>query len=146
MEHQTFDDFTGNWVARTQLIVPLFSRSISLWLKSLRFHLTEAPISDFLTHFPMDFNVGFLDRFRWRISCAVAIHCTGGLTCKERWSAELRRIFMTNNSPAAISNACYSAPSNNFDPSPFIQMTTINDILFSSSDTQHNPPSHSPKS
>ena len=109
VRRQTFEDYTGNW--------NWLSVNLSLLYLS-DFTWQEAPISHFLTHFPMDFDVGFLDRFRWRISCTRRLpYIGGGLTCKDRWSAVLRRIFMTNNSPPAISNACYCALCcNNFDP------------------------------
>ena len=67
---------------------PLFSQSIS----PHRFPLTQAPISDFLTHFPMDFNVGFLDRFRWRISCARGCHTL-------HWRIDLLRAVIGCASP-----------------------------------------------
>ena len=113
---------TNDWRSLVSQCLPLFT-------VSLKFHLTEAPMSDFLTDFPTDFDVGFLDRFP-AAGCHPSIG--RGLTCKDRWSVRSfeasGRIFMTNNSPAAISNACYTALRNNFDP--FIQMTTINGAHF----------------
>ena len=54
---------TNDWRSLVSQCLPLFT-------VSLKFHLTEAPMSDFLTDFPTDFDVGFLDRFRWQISWA----------------------------------------------------------------------------
>ena len=112
----------------------LVSQCLLLFTVSLKFHLTEAPMSGFLTDFPTDFDpsdfsTDFDDRFPGA-GCHPSIG--RGLTCKDRWSVRSfeasGRIFMTNNSPAAISNACYTALRNNFDP--FIQMTTINGAHF----------------
>ena len=102
------------YAAKHLRITPIDWLPSSLVSQSLRFHLTEAPISDFLTDFPMDFDVGFLDRFPAGDGCHTLDEEDWPVKTGDRLCFE--RIFMTNNSPAAISNACYTAYCTNFDP------------------------------
>ena len=130
----------GRLDIRRQTITPidkwlaLFSQSMPASLYCVpQISLDRGADVRFLDGFSDRFrSVGFLDRFRWQISCGRLPSIGRGLTCKDRWSVRSfeasGRIFMTNNSPAAISNACYTALRNNFDP--FIQMTTINGAHF----------------
>ena len=127
----------GRLDIRRQTITPidkwlaLFSQSMPASLYCVpQISLDRGADVRFLDRFSDRFrSVGFLDRFP-AAGCHPSIG--GGLTCKDRWSVRSfeasGRIFMTNNSPAAISNACYTALRNNFDP--FIQMTTINGAHF----------------
>ena len=129
----------GRLDIRRQTITPI-DKWLALFSQSMPASLYCVPQISLDRGADVRFLDRFSDRFRCRISRQISMtdflgwlpSIGRGLTCKDRWSVRSfeasGRIFMTNNSPAAISNACYTALRNNFDP--FIQMTTINGAHF----------------